>query len=212
MLSVAIEGPCCAGKTTLGRGLLSELSHLAVAYVADYADYVGGGRFLPAAVPGLPAEEERALATFLAIEADRASHVRASASAWDLVLIDRSIHTLLAHCFGLDHVMAQGYFRLAEGVLPSSAIPLWPDLVLYLDLPQEVLAARNRGKFERDSIYVNAAFNEGARSYFQALASRGHPRVAWLDATVHAAELAAQARVQLDERIGATQRSTRRGT
>jgi uridine kinase len=46
-LIVALEGPCCAGKTTLSRLLARELADLSVALVPCYADHAGGGRFLP---------------------------------------------------------------------------------------------------------------------------------------------------------------------
>ena len=43
---VALEGPCCAGKTTLGRLLVQELREMAVTFVPCYADHAGGGRHL----------------------------------------------------------------------------------------------------------------------------------------------------------------------
>jgi uridine kinase len=33
---VAVEGPCCAGKTTLSRALLSELTDIAVVHIRCY--------------------------------------------------------------------------------------------------------------------------------------------------------------------------------
>ena len=39
----ALEGPCCAGKTTLARLLIPELPRLAVTVVPCYADHAGGG-------------------------------------------------------------------------------------------------------------------------------------------------------------------------
>jgi hypothetical protein len=57
---VALEGPCCAGKTTLGRLLVGALSDLRVAFVPCYADHAGGGRFLPARKqPRYPNENKR---------------------------------------------------------------------------------------------------------------------------------------------------------
>ena len=205
--TVAVEGPCCAGKTTLAHGLAHELSDLAVAYVKDYSDHVGGGRFLPHPVPNSIAEEQRALERFLSIEADRAAEVRSSADQWDVVLIDRSIHTLLAHCHALTHLTGVDYFGLARDAVKRSSIPLWPDLVLYLDVSQDTIDARNRGKFEDSSIFIDPDFNKGIRSYFLQLAGLEQRQVVWLDATRDATMLrwvaSEQVRVLLDQQDGA---------
>lgn len=205
--TVAVEGPCCAGKTSLARGLAHDLSGLAVAYVKDYSDHVGGGRFLPPPVPSSLAEEQRSLYHFLSIEAERTLHVRSPADQWDVVLIDRSIHTLLAHCYSLAHMTGVGYFGLARDAVNRSSIPLWPELVLYLDISQEAVNARNRGKFEDSSIFIDPDFNNGIRSYFLQLASLEQPHVVWLDATRDATMLrrmaGAQVRALLHQEDGA---------
>ncbi len=95
--TIAIEGPCCAGKTTLASGLVEE-SSFSIAYVRDYSDHVGGGSFLPPPVPMSLAEEELILNQFLTIEADRTTCARKTTFRSDLTIIDRSVHTLLAHC------------------------------------------------------------------------------------------------------------------
>src|SRR5882724_820162 len=114
-VSIALEGPSCAGKTTLGRELVAEFSGVEVAYLPEYSDYVGGGRFLPAPMPSSLADEERSLEEFLRIEGDRTRDSRMSSA--DLVLIDRSVHTLLAHCRALEKMTGVGYAALAERVV-----------------------------------------------------------------------------------------------
>lgn len=183
MLSVAIEGPCCAGKTTLGKGLMQEMNHLSRIFVTDYSDYVGGGRFLPPPVPKSWAEEERSLETFLSIEANRTLVMRSKAEELQLVLIDRSIYTLLAHCSALEHVTGLDLFRPAEEAIKQSSIPVWPNVVLYLDASLALITGRNKGKFEEESIYMNPEFNEGIRIYFSALTNLQNPPVCWLDAS-----------------------------
>ena len=81
---VALEGPCCAGKTTLGRLLLQELCELAVTFVPCYADHAGGGRFLPRQEADTVAEREQALRQLLLIEAGRlgAGAARHAMSSW----------------------------------------------------------------------------------------------------------------------------------
>jgi hypothetical protein len=68
---VALEGPCCAGKTTLAHTLVQDLPGFTVAFAPCYADYAGGGRFLPRQEARSVKEREEALRQLLIIEAAR---------------------------------------------------------------------------------------------------------------------------------------------
>ena len=186
---MALEGPCCAGKTTLARALLHGLAGLTVGFAPCYADHAGGGRFLPRQEAESVEERERALHQLLAVEAGRLAGVPATS---DLILTDRSVHTLLANSSALEQMTGIGFLTPSEHLLRQSSIPAWPDLIAYLDLPESALQERNHGKFPRRSIYRDARFNAGFRGYFLRLAGRESPRVAWLDATLDPAELARQ--------------------
>jgi thymidylate kinase len=195
-LRVAIEGPCCAGKTTLGHQLLNLLD-AKVAWVADYADVVGGGRFLPPAVPFTVADEERALHRFLDIEAQRMAAAHAASDAVDLVLIDRSVHTLLAHCHALTQRNGTDFDGTARRVLRPSPLAVWPDLILYLDVGPDTIDRRNRGKFPPGSVFTDPDFNRAIRAYFATLADAGTPPVTWLDGSSDARLLADSARAAI---------------
>jgi len=181
-LRVAIEGPCCAGKTTLGRGLEQELQPLRTAYIMDYYEYTRGGGFFPRPIPGSAAEAEDALRWLLNVEERRTAQARAAENQLDVILIDRSIHTLLAHRYALKKVGKFNDFQSAQDLIDSSVIPLWPDVIMYLDMPQNLVHQRNNGKFEPDNIFIDADFNQGIRTYFQRFAGVPHHRIAWLDA------------------------------
>ena len=183
---VALEGPCCAGKTTLGRLLMGDLADMTVAFVPCYADHAGGGRFLPRQEAATIAEREQALRQLLAIEADRLARVPGGC---DVVLEDRSVHTLLAHSYALQRRTSTGFLAPSARLLRSSPIPAWPGLVLYLDLPQAAVHSRNQGKFPPGSIYTDQEFNAAIQAYFRRLAGRKTPQVAWLDATLDLPEL-----------------------
>jgi thymidylate kinase len=183
---VALEGPCCAGKTTLGRLLVSDLRGLTATLVPCFADHVGGGRFLPPQEAESVAERERALQQLLVIEAGRLARLP---DGCDVVLEDRSVHTLLAHSYALQRKTGIGFLKTSQRLLCASPIPSWPDLVLYLDLPQTAVQGRNQGKFPSGSIYTDPDFNAAIRAYFRRLAGRKTPHVAWLDATLGVAEL-----------------------
>jgi thymidylate kinase len=196
---VALEGPCCAGKTTLGRLLIQELCELAVTLVPCYADHAGGGRFLPRQEADTVAEREQALRQLLIIEAGRLAQVP---QACDVILEDRSVHTLLAHSCALQRKTGTGFVAPSARLLHSSPVPAWPALVLYLDLPQDAVQERNPGKFPPGSIYTDPDFNAAVRAYFRRLAGRKTPQVAWLDATLELSELARLAAARIRHEAG----------
>lgn len=187
---VALEGPCCAGKTTLGRMLRRDLNDLAVAFVPCYADYAGGGRFLPRQEARSIAEREEALRQLLEVEAARLALIP---DPCDLVLEDRSVHTLLANSYALQRMTGTKFLAPSTRLLRGSPVPAWPDLVLYLDVPQHVVHSRNRGKFPPESLYIDPEFNAAIREYFRRLADRKTPHLDWLDATLDLRQLVRQA-------------------
>ena len=162
--------------------------------------FYGPGRFYrylrdPVTVSGWRA---RLLATSaFAISVEWLADARMTAREPGMIIIDRSVHTLLAHCFALRRLLNDDYFGLAQRVIGESHVPLWPDHILYLDVPQCVIEARNDGKFAPGSIFIDAGFNAGVRSYFHQLAGVPSPRVVWLDATVDATMVRALAAAQL---------------
>lgn len=196
-LIVALEGPCCAGKTTLGRLLVRELPGLDVALVPCYADHAGGGRFLPRQEADSVAEREQALHQLLLAEAGRLARVP---QGCDVILEDRSVHTLLAHSYALQRKTGTDFLSPSLRLLRSSPVPAWPDLVIYLDLAQDAVQRRNPGKFPPGSIYTDPDFNAAVRAYFRRLAGEKTPHVAWLDAKLDLPELArlAVARIRRD--------------
>lgn len=114
---VALEGPCCAGKTTLGRLLVGALLDSGVVFVPCYADHAGGGRFLPRQEAASVAEREHALRQLLAIEAQRMARVPAGC---DLILADRSVHTLLANSYALQCMTGTGFLAPSARLLHRS--------------------------------------------------------------------------------------------
>jgi thymidylate kinase len=196
---IALEGPCCAGKTTLGRLLVRELCELAVAFVPCYADHAGGGRYLPRQEADTVAEREQALRQLLPVEAGRLARVP---QGCDVILEDRSAHTLLAHSYALQRKTGTDFLSPSERLLQSSPVPAWPGLVLYLDLPQDSVQQRNPGKFPPGSIYTDPDFNASVRAYFRRLAGRKTPQVAWLDATLELPELARLAAARIRREAG----------
>jgi hypothetical protein len=152
---VALEGPCCAGKTTLGRSLTRDLDDLVVAFVPCYADHAGGGRYLPRQEAASITERKQALRQLLRVEAARLPLLPGRC---DVVLEDRSMHTLLANSYALERMTGTRFLAPSARLLHSSPVPAWLDLVLHLDLPQKAVRERNQGKFPADSIYIDPEF------------------------------------------------------
>jgi hypothetical protein len=98
-------------------------------------------RYLPRPVPQSVPEDQEALRTLLAIESDRVAGARAATS--DLVLMDRSVHTLLAHRYALQRLIGLACLTPAEGLIAQSQAPAWPDLVLYV--ASDLIPPRDRG-------------------------------------------------------------------
>lgn len=143
---------CCAGKTTLGHLLMRNLHELTIAFAACYADHVGGGRFLPRQEARSVQEREQALRHLLTVEANRLAQVPGGS---DLILADRSVHTLLAHSCALEQMTRLAVFAPSVRLLRASPLAAWPDLAVYLDLPQQAVQSRNNGKFPPGSIYTD---------------------------------------------------------
>jgi thymidylate kinase len=179
MSLVAVEGPCCAGKTTLSSALVVAFPRSM--HVRCYADWVGGGRHLPNPVPRSASQDVDALDRLLAVERDRLAEARRHPS--QMAVADRSAHTLLAHRAGVERVTGLDLLSAARATLASAQGVGWPDLVLYLDTPLEVIHARNNGKFPPDSVFTDAEFNASFRDFFAALAADRPGLCVWLDAT-----------------------------
>ncbi len=139
----------------------------------------------------------------LLIAAARADHVarriRPALAAGRLVLVDRFVHSTLAyqgHGKGLDLEVLRTLHDFATGAL-------WPDLVLWLDLPVEEglrrAAARKRGgdRFEAH----DRAFHEAVRAGFAALAA-ADPRIVRIDAARDAATVAGEVAARVARLLG----------
>ncbi len=201
---VAIEGPCLAGKTTLGDALLDALGAGHDSIIPDYADFVGGGPRMPDPDPRSWEEERAVLDVLLDIETARLrAHLPSPAPG--LMLLDRSVWTIVGHCAGTDHRDRRdpGFAERAVGVLSGDPRPCWPQAVLYLDVSHEVQLARNRGgKFAADSVFVDRDYNAGFRSYFAELHAAEELPTAWIDGEVAVAAVLEHALRFLADEMG----------
>ncbi|MBU9474626.1 deoxynucleoside kinase [Burkholderia multivorans] len=170
-LIVAIEGRSCAGKTTLARSLCAGWPDR-FTHMVDYCDMVGGGKNLPRALPRDLREEAQALTTFASLDALRSDRIENMDTP--IFLLDRSIYSILAHCHALSATLLEGCAALAERMVPSLKQILWPDFIVYLNLPDDEAMARNARSIARESILMDSLFNDHLANYFSTVHQK-HP-------------------------------------
>ncbi|MFI2432098.1 hypothetical protein [Streptomyces sp. NPDC018693] len=167
MLIIALEGPSYAGKTTLTRHLrrtaLADRAFISDCYVKHIAHRVD----VPPARTDSASAQLAAFERFMEIEATRVAE--AAASGRVLVILDRSVDTLLAHAYALDALFGYGVHHQLRDRL--QALPfLRPDHTLYLDVPAEALHLRRKtaGHTAAESDYFlhEPGFLHHARDYF----------------------------------------------
>ncbi|MFJ2176826.1 hypothetical protein ACIOHE_28510 [Streptomyces sp. NPDC087851] len=167
MKIIALEGPSYAGKSTAINHLRSQgiEDH---AFVSDcYVKHIVHRDDIPPARTGSTAAQLAAFETFMNIENARVR--MALASARPVVILDRSVDTLLAHAHALDALFGYGVHHQLRDRIQELPF-LRPDHTLYLDVPAEVLSLRRKaaGHTAAESGYFlhEPAFLDHARGYF----------------------------------------------
>lgn len=166
MLIAAIEGPCFSGKSTLAKNLELYFSDNEMVFCPDYMEYVGGPQEVPP-TPGHTVDDEiNGLRYFISIDKQRRQKCLELQNTPKIVLLDRSIHTLLAHRFAIESVFGLKVFRKSCRIVSIGNI-LKPKLILYMDISQEVLEERSRfRKGFCHQIFKDKRYNSAFRSYF----------------------------------------------
>ena len=168
MTIICLEGPSYGGKTTAIGHLRTtpELADRAV-FLGCYVRHLRRTHPIPPARTYSASEQFAAFETFMTAETDRVA--QAAENSGRLVILDRSVDTLMAHAYAMDQlygfrVHAQVRRRLEE--LPH----LRPDHTIYLDVSAETLRRRRRteaGSLAESEYFLHdAAFLAQARAYF----------------------------------------------
>jgi thymidylate kinase len=194
---VAIEGPVCAGKTTLGNNLMAFPQLRGWTVIPDFADVVGGRTGMPDPAPTRIDDELRAVHALLEIDASRC---RALDGVDRQIILDRSVLTIAAHAAGLvaAEVLPAAALTEVEKLLEQDRRSVWPTYVIYLDVNINTQLVRNCGKFDPDSIFINPMLNRGFREWHRNLADAGgSPAYLWLDGDADKFDLAEAAAGQI---------------
>lgn len=167
MKVIALEGPSYSGKSTA----IAHLRQQGIedhAFVSDcYVDHIVHRQDIPPVRTASATEQLAAFETFMSIEGMRVR--RALASTKPVVLLDRSVDTLLAHAHALNALFGFGVHHQLRDRLQELPF-LRPDHTLYIDVPAEVLSLRRKAAgptaAESDYFLHEPGFLDQTRDYF----------------------------------------------
>lgn len=166
---VAIEGPVCAGKTTL----IHSLQPLGFTQIPEYVDFAFDNSFRLPKFPPLSEEEARTSFHFyLELETKRKPRIPLKG----VVLLDRSVFTLLAFEAGARKLTNIDIFDWAIDQISLRQNELMiPDQVLYIDVPVEESRRRAAaaGMGTPDFLF-SPEFSSGFKDAFKEFSSK-HP-------------------------------------
>jgi dTMP kinase len=195
---IALEGAEGSGKSTHAARLASALGAV---LTREHGGTAIGERIRAIlADPASTALSDKAEA--LLIAADRAQHlaevVEPALAAGRHVVSDRSVYSSLAY---------QGYGRglPLERIREINAWAIderWPDLVLYLDVPERYLASRMRRRELDRFEQAGAAFHARVRAGFRDLAAAEPERWVVVDGEGRIDAVASRLRGAVRERLG----------
>ncbi len=181
MFVVAVEGCSHAGKSTLVENLTQRLGNDIIA-LPDYVSFAGGDTKVPRAPAETVEEEIEALKFFLNLDNRRWSEIIKSPNEKRIILVDRSFHTLLAHRYAIEKLTDLYAFDLSCKEVKLRPDLLTPDVIFYIDTPQNVLNERYKTRVsdvpvsghtqnynyaqKMKLIFNKGAYNKHFRSYF----------------------------------------------
>jgi dTMP kinase len=169
MRIVAIEGPSFAGKTTAIAALAADPSLGRIAVFDCYVSGLTQPGNIPPARTASRAEQVTAFRAFMRVEQRRVERARRLAAAHDpidLLILDRSVDTLIAHAHALDALYGFDARPTVTDLLPG--LPhLIPEYTVYLDAPEAALRARRAARGDRGEYFLHdPGFLTAWRGYF----------------------------------------------
>lgn len=177
---VALEGPVCAGKTTV----IEKLRNPSAAVVGEYSEYVvSATRDFPKFPPADEKAAKDSFRFFFELEVKRKQNM--DASGGNIVLLDRSIYTLLAFEVGASRLTGINILPWAVEYLEKNRDEIIiPEQVIYMDVPAEVSRRRaEEGGILIAEFLLTNEFNEGFKDFFMELKEKEPEMVVVVRAT-----------------------------
>lgn len=198
MLICSVDAPSYSGKSSLLAALSVMLPPDLLHTCDDYVPFLGGEDHIPETPRWSSPGELDSLMFFLEADRKRWEDAATRIVGHQVVLLDRSIHTLLAHTLGIRAYTGIDIFpdacRAAEQC--GSRVP---EITFYLDVPQDELTRRIALRQDRTAaIFQSPIYNKGFCSYFFPTLKWGASRIVALDGTQSVRTLADCVVAQLD--------------
>jgi len=164
---LCLEGPSYAGKTTVIRRLRELLPEVGALFLECYVERIPSEKDVPPPRTRSAAEQLRAFRIFMAIEAERVAQVADGSGG--LVVLDRSVDTLLAHAYALEQMYGFQVYGQVREILAELPY-LRPDQTVYLDASPGALRLRRAAEIpdsaEDDYFLHDSRFLAYTREYF----------------------------------------------
>lgn len=163
-LIVAVDGPSDSGKSTLIAGLEQRLGAEAPVLFPCYVDEAGGDNRVPGFSTSVD-EQLRAIDFYLQLESRRYRRLAKTGGTAELVLLDRSALTLLAHSYAVEQLHGMEIYDRCREKVTTATEAIIPELVLYLDADVEERRKR-ADRRDLDKWFTDRRFNEEIRAFF----------------------------------------------
>ena len=167
----AIEGPVCAGKSSL----IEHLSNMGIGVILEYSEYVAhANQDFPKFPPKDSNTAKKSFEFFLKLEKRRYRDL--ASLSQPQISIDRSIYTLLAFETGARAITGIDIFDWGINRLQAEPGLIVPDHIYYLDVSSD--ESKRRAKENNISIpefLLSNRFNNGFKNFFITL-SRIYPQ------------------------------------
>lgn len=173
--TIALEGPVCAGKTTLIKGLLLKDCQI----IPEYVDYAHNNNLkLPNFPPKNETEAKSAFEFYLELEKKRQCEIKKG--IW---LLDRSQYTLLAFEAGARHVTQIDIFQWAcKLVEQQKSEVISPNYILYIDVsPEESKRRANLAHMSTPNFLFSPQLNSGFKDAFIFFSTQNPNRFTFID-------------------------------
>lgn len=199
MITIGVEGVSCTGKTTLARALAERLATATsgppreVCVMPCYYHAAPDPQALSNRDIHTEADQLALLAIHLEVEALRNQQARSALERGRMVVLDRTVDTLLAHVRAVGRMRdldaTVEAHRLVTAEIDRGHVAV-PAVTLLLHTGHDVLARRARTRAGMPPLYYDPDFTRAFNGHF---AEPVTPHCLVIDATVGAAEVADQA-------------------
>lgn len=162
-LVVAVDGPSDSGKSTLIAGLSRHFAGEDPVVMPCYVDQASGSD-VPEFTTDVD-EQMEAVDFYLGLETERARSLAGIDGPKKLIILDRSVYTLVAHSYAVEQLHGAAVYERCKAKVATEAEVIIPEIVLYLDAGVEERDTRADPQ-DRNKWFTDPRFNDEIRIFF----------------------------------------------